>query len=564
MAHSSYVPGDSHALRQAVACAHHGLCVHPLAPRSKKPALLDWQSLATTDETTLHTWARWFPGANWGVVLGERSGALVIEVNRRQGGEASLRAWETQYGPLPSTWQVQSADGVHCYFQHPGGHVHFGALAPGLQVLGDHHNVVLPGSVHPSGYVYTWRDGYDPANVPLAALSARLQEQLHHRGLWVSASLEAPTGASAFPYHSKSKRDQGGEKCTCTAAGGERRFPLQGPWTPQRLWAELGHFDVVQRVFPVCGIPATVEWGKNFCCPLHPESTPSVVLLPPRVPGEPPVFAHYHPRESDRTIWPLTNLFFSTVTGQPLEQLATIGEASGCSGKPTYILWMARMLMWAGVLPSPPSAPPLSVQASTTDRQVWAGIWEMRWLRRLLQYWAPFPLTERFLASWCGVSRATARKAVQWLVDGERVLERSRQRYKLPQLGMRLFYLARDAQMLRRFKPRFWKRFESDRSAPLSGESSTAPPPVAPAAVAPDAPPDEEGTQWAATSDPSQERCTSGLHAWFRGLIARFCIWCNMHHGSCQCPYCVETRDGPRNERAMPYDPDPSDPPHRL
>ena len=331
MACSSYASGDGPALRQAVACAHHGLCVHPLAPRSKKPALLDWQSLATTDDTTLHTWARQFPGANWGAVLGERSGALVIEVNRRQGGEASLRAWETQYGPLPSTWQVQSADGVHYYLKHPEGHMHSGALAPGLQVLGDRWNVVLPGSVHPNGHVYTWLDGYDPATVPLAALPTPLQEQLHHQGLWVPAS--TPTGASVFPDHiAKNKSTQGKEKYTCTAAGGQWCFPLQGPWTPQRLWAELGHLDVVHRVLSVCGIPATMEWGKNFCCPLHAESTPSVVLHPPRMPGEPPVFGHYHPRESDRTIWPLTNLFFSTVTGQPLNSWRPLGRRAAVPG----------------------------------------------------------------------------------------------------------------------------------------------------------------------------------------------------------------------------------------
>ena len=227
MACSSYASGDGPALRQAVACAHHGLCVHPLAPRSKKPALLDWQSLATTDETTLHTWARQFPGANWGAVLGERSGSIVIEVNRRQGGEASLRAWETQYGPLTSTWQVHSADGVHWYLKHPEGHVHSGALAPGLQVLGHRRNVVLPGSVHPNGHVYTWLDGYDPATVPLAALPTSLQEQLHHQGLWVPAS--TPTGASVFPNEtSKSNSLRTGRNALAPQRGASGVFLCKG------------------------------------------------------------------------------------------------------------------------------------------------------------------------------------------------------------------------------------------------------------------------------------------------------------------------------------------------
>jgi hypothetical protein len=85
MAPSSYPPEDSPALKQAITCAHCGLRMHPLAPRSKKPALLDWQHIAATDETILYTWARQFPGSNWGVVLGERSGVLVIEVNRVAG-----------------------------------------------------------------------------------------------------------------------------------------------------------------------------------------------------------------------------------------------------------------------------------------------------------------------------------------------------------------------------------------------------------------------------------------------------------------------------------------------
>jgi hypothetical protein len=279
-----------------------------------------------------------------------------------------------------------------------------------------------------------------------------------------------------------------------------------------------------------------MEWGKNFCCPLHAESTPSVVLHPPRVPGEPPVFGHYHPRESDRRIWPLPNLFFSIVTGRPLEQLATIGEASGCSGKSAYVLWMARMLLRAGVLPSPPSAPPLSARASATDCQVWAGIWEMRWLRRLLQYWAPFPATERFLADWCRVPRTAARRAVQGLVEREGVIEPSRKKYKLPQRWMRLVYLARDAQMLRRFKPRLWQRLESDRTDTMPGESPALPAPPAPPTIPP-------GT--ARGGEASQEPCPTERHTWFRGLRAWFCVRCNGHHDACQCPHCGETRASP-------------------
>ena len=77
MTYSFDVPEDSPASRQAIACAHRGLRMHPLAPRSKKPSLRGWQHLATTDESTIRAWAQHCPQANWGLAAGAASGMLM-------------------------------------------------------------------------------------------------------------------------------------------------------------------------------------------------------------------------------------------------------------------------------------------------------------------------------------------------------------------------------------------------------------------------------------------------------------------------------------------------------
>lgn len=113
-------------------------------------------------------WRRW-PGANVGVVTGAVSGLVVLDVDPRHGGGASLATLEAMHGPVPRTVEsLTGGGGQHIYFRHPGIVVPCRSIAPGLDVKGDRGLVVCPPSMHVSGRSYVWETGCAPGEVLLA------------------------------------------------------------------------------------------------------------------------------------------------------------------------------------------------------------------------------------------------------------------------------------------------------------------------------------------------------------------------------------------------------------
>jgi len=48
------------------------------------------------------------PRANIGIATGDRSGIIVLDIDRDKGGDESLRDLEAEYGPLPATARTSS------------------------------------------------------------------------------------------------------------------------------------------------------------------------------------------------------------------------------------------------------------------------------------------------------------------------------------------------------------------------------------------------------------------------------------------------------------------------
>jgi hypothetical protein len=119
----------------------------------KHPLTVNGVTNATTDDTWIRTWWEEFPEANIGIATGAPSGLVVLDVDPRHGGDASLRQLEMKHGPLPDGPRVRTGGGgEHLYFSHPGGTVKsVVGLLPGLDVRGDGGYVVGPGSNHSSG-----------------------------------------------------------------------------------------------------------------------------------------------------------------------------------------------------------------------------------------------------------------------------------------------------------------------------------------------------------------------------------------------------------------------------
>lgn len=150
-----------------------GWSVIPIEPRGKRP-IVAWAEYQSRPATSAQV-EQWFGAArrpNLGVVTGEVSNLVVIDVDVRHGGSHSLALLELEHGNLPDTVEAKTGGGGrHLYFSHPGGVVHNRVgLAPGIDVRGDGGCVVAPPSLHPSGQRYEWLPEHSPGETELESL----------------------------------------------------------------------------------------------------------------------------------------------------------------------------------------------------------------------------------------------------------------------------------------------------------------------------------------------------------------------------------------------------------
>lgn len=166
------VPASQPARMQQAAldALARGWSVIPIAAGGKRP-LIPWRVFQTRparpDE--VRAWFQRWPQANLALVTGARSGLVVIDVDPRHGGTASLAAQQAAAGPLPATLSAASGGGGrHLYFAHPGGRIgNRTGLRPGLDLRGDGGYIVAPPSRHASGEPYRWTSAPTAALAPL-------------------------------------------------------------------------------------------------------------------------------------------------------------------------------------------------------------------------------------------------------------------------------------------------------------------------------------------------------------------------------------------------------------
>jgi hypothetical protein len=150
-----------------------GWSILPLGARDKRP-LVVWEPLQTSRPSAeqVSDWFGRWPDANIGIVTGEISNLVVLDIDPKHGGDASLERLERQFGPSPSTIEaITGGGGRHLYFAHPGGLVrNRTGFAQGIDLRGDGGYVVAPPSIHPSGRPYVWAAGRSPEDIAPAAL----------------------------------------------------------------------------------------------------------------------------------------------------------------------------------------------------------------------------------------------------------------------------------------------------------------------------------------------------------------------------------------------------------
>jgi hypothetical protein len=107
--------------------------------------------------TEIGDWFNRWPGANLAVVTGIVSALVVLDLDPKRGGNASLQQLAREQGRVPETVEAMVGSRRQLYFSHPGGIVQDRPdLVSGIDLHGDGGYVLAPPSVDASGEEYRW------------------------------------------------------------------------------------------------------------------------------------------------------------------------------------------------------------------------------------------------------------------------------------------------------------------------------------------------------------------------------------------------------------------------
>jgi hypothetical protein len=126
---------------------------------AKKPAINDWQRLATTNEALIRFWFSQYPQAVPGIELG-RAGLVVLDPDQHTRGPDGTEAFARlirDIGELPQHPTAKTPAGFHHYFLQPNGTPlgnSPGGLPAGVDVRGAGGWAVAPGAVRIDGEAY--------------------------------------------------------------------------------------------------------------------------------------------------------------------------------------------------------------------------------------------------------------------------------------------------------------------------------------------------------------------------------------------------------------------------
>lgn len=145
-------------------------------------------------------WEQW-PNANVGVVTGEVSGVVVLDVDPRHDGDHTLAELEAAWGPLPVTAvDITGGGGWHYWFASTGDLISSVELGPGLDVKGEGGLAVAPPSRHASSRRYRWL--IPPDSLDLAATPHWLPSLVH--GAPLAARVHRP---AEVPQHTTQEQE---------------------------------------------------------------------------------------------------------------------------------------------------------------------------------------------------------------------------------------------------------------------------------------------------------------------------------------------------------------------
>lgn len=151
--------------------AARGFPVLPLKPGSKVPATRNGKNDASADAGQVASWFTTDTDRNVGIVTGERSRLIVVDIDPRNDGDAGFDRLERTYGKLPDTMRAKTGGGgLHLYFSVPDGTAGLSdrpgvAGYDGVDLKAGGYVVAAP-SVHESGNAYAWENEAPIAPAP--------------------------------------------------------------------------------------------------------------------------------------------------------------------------------------------------------------------------------------------------------------------------------------------------------------------------------------------------------------------------------------------------------------
>jgi hypothetical protein len=129
---------------------------------------------STLQEQVASWWQQW-PAANIGLAV--TPGRIVLDIDPRHGGDASLQELERAHGALPETLTaLTGGGGTHYWFAVQAGSVRNKApLGEGIDVQGPGSYVIAPPSIHlDTGQSYRWDAGMGPESCDIEPAPAWL------------------------------------------------------------------------------------------------------------------------------------------------------------------------------------------------------------------------------------------------------------------------------------------------------------------------------------------------------------------------------------------------------
>ena len=185
---------------------------HPASPNGVKDA-------RSNPELVKRAWQS-HSRANIGIATGKASGIVVLDIDPRNGGDATLLELEKNLGKLPDTVTAKTGGGGrHFIFKYPSVVVRNDSagkiLGKGVDILSDGKIMVAPPSRHASGRRYEWAAGksFDHINVT----------ELPNAWLEKMAKADPVQIDQPQPPTEKVKISEGARNTTLTAMGGALR-----------------------------------------------------------------------------------------------------------------------------------------------------------------------------------------------------------------------------------------------------------------------------------------------------------------------------------------------------